>query len=89
MAELRLADASFRRLNAAVTVALCAAVVGAAYWYERTHRRWSAQNDPLTVPRARLERARTAYRDRRAFVTEVAQVIRQSGLPAVGPGRSG
>ena len=65
------------------------AVVGAAYWYERTHRRWSAQNHPLTVPRARLERARTAYRDRRAFVTEVAQAIRQSGLPAVGPGRSG
>jgi hypothetical protein len=89
MVELRLADASFRRLNAGVTVALCAAVVGAAYWYERAHRRWSAQNNPLTVPRARLERARITFRDRRAFVTEVAQAIRQSGLPAAGPRRSG
>jgi hypothetical protein len=82
MAELRVADASFRRLNAAVTVIVCAAVVGIAYWYERASRRWSEQNDPFAAPRARLERTRTNYRERRAFVTEMAQVIRGSGLPA-------
>jgi len=80
MAELRMADASFRRLNAAVTVIVCAAVVGIAYWYERTHRRWSEQNHPLAAPRARLERTRTNYRERRALLTEMAQVIRRSGL---------
>jgi hypothetical protein len=82
MVELRVADASFRRLNAAVTVIVCAAVVGIAYWYERASRRWSEQNHPFAAPRARLERTRTNYRERRAFVTEIAQVIRGSGLPA-------
>jgi len=81
MAELRVADASFRRLNAAATVIVCAIAVGIAYWYERAHRRWSEQNHPLAVPRARLESTRTNYRERRALVTEVAQVIRRSGLP--------
>jgi len=81
MAELRVADVSFRRLDAAATVIVCAIVVGIAYWYERAHRRWSEQNHPLAVPRARLERTRTNYRERRALVTEVAQLIRRSGLP--------
>ena len=76
MAELRMADASFRRLNAAVTVVVCASVVGIAYWYERTHRRWSVRQHPLAAPRARLERTRTNYRERRALVAEVAQVSR-------------
>ncbi len=75
-------DASFRRLNAAVTVIACAAVVGLAYWYERASRRWSEQHHPLAAPRARLQRTRTTYRERRALVTEIAQIIRQSGLPA-------
>jgi hypothetical protein len=70
MAEFDLADASFRRLNAAV--------VGIAYWYERSYLRWSEQNHPLAVPRARIERTKATYQDRRAFVTELAQVIRQS-----------
>jgi hypothetical protein len=82
MVELSVADASFRRLNAAVTIVVCATVVGIAYWYERTHRRWSVQQHPLAAPRARLERTRSNYQERRAFVTDVAQVFRQSGLPA-------
>ena len=82
MVELRVADASFRRLNAAATVTVCATVVGIAYWYERAYRRWSEQNHPLAVPRARLERTRTNYRERRALLTEMAQVIRRSGFPA-------
>ena len=79
MAEFELADASFRRLNAAVTVVVCATVVGIAYWYERSYLRWSEQNHPLAVQRARIERTRANYQDRRAFVTELAQVIRLSG----------
>ena len=79
MAEFRLADASFRRLNAAVTVVVCATVVGIAYWYERTYRRWSEQNHPLARPRARIERTRANYQERRAFVTELAQIIRRPG----------
>jgi hypothetical protein len=54
-------------------------VVGIAYWYERAYRRWSEQNHPLAAPRARLEQTRASYRERRALVTEIAQVIRRSG----------
>jgi hypothetical protein len=79
MAEFPLADASFRRLNAAVTVVVCATVVGIAYWYERAYRRWSEQHHPFAAPRARIERARANYQARRAFVTELAQVIRRPG----------
>jgi hypothetical protein len=82
MAEPRVADASFRRLNAAATVIVCATVVGIAYWWERAYRRWSEQNHPFAAPRARLERTRTNYRETHALVTEMAQVIRRSGLPA-------
>jgi hypothetical protein len=76
MAEPGVVDASFRRLNVAVTVIACAAVVGIAYWYERAHRRWSEQNHLFAAPRARLERTRINYQDRRAFVTEMAQAAR-------------
>jgi hypothetical protein len=79
MAEFQLADASFRRLNAAVTVVVCATVVGIAYWYERGYRRWAVQHHPFAAPRARIERARANYQERRAFVTELAQVIRRPG----------
>jgi hypothetical protein len=82
MAEFQLSDASLRRLSAAVTVVVCATVVGIAYWYERDYRRWSTQNHPFAAPRARIERTRANYQDRRAFVTELAQVIRLSGSPA-------
>jgi hypothetical protein len=88
MAEFQLADASFRRFNAAVTVIVFATVAGAAYWYERAYRRWSEQNHPFTRPRARIELTRASYQERRAFVTELAQVIRQSGWPSGGPPRS-
>jgi hypothetical protein len=76
MAEFQVADVSLRRLNVAVTIIACAAVVGLGYWYERAHRRWAKQQHPLAAPRARLERARTTYRDRRALVAELARGIR-------------
>ena len=79
MAEFQVADASLRRFNAAVTIIVCIAVVGLAYWYERAYRRWVEHQHPFAAPRARLERARTTYRatgDRRALVTELARGIR-------------
>ena len=82
MAEFELTDASLRRLNAAVTVVVCATVAGIAYWYERDFRRWSAQNHPFAVPRARIELTRANYQERREFVTELAQVIRLAGSQA-------
>jgi hypothetical protein len=75
MVELREADVSFKRLNAAVTVILCGTVVGIAYWYERFYRRWAEQNHPFAVPRARLELMRTNYGERREFVSEITQVF--------------
>ena len=82
MADFELTDASLRRLSAAVTVVVCATVAGIAYWYERDYRRWSQQNHPFAGPRARIERTRANYWERRAFVTELAQVIRLSGSQA-------
>jgi len=76
MAEFQAADASLRRLNAAVTIVVCVAAVGLAYWYERAYRRWAGRQHPFAAPRARLERARTTYRERRALVTELARGIR-------------
>jgi hypothetical protein len=75
MAELQAADASFRRLNAAVTVIVCAAAVGLAYWYERAYRRWVEQHDLFAAPRARLEQAKSTYRGRRELATELARII--------------
>ena len=51
MAEFQLSDASLRRLNAAVTVVVCATVAGIAYWYERDYRRWSEQHHLFAAPR--------------------------------------
>ena len=78
MVELRVADASSKRLNAVVTVILCGTVVGIAYWYERSYRRWAVQNHPFAAPRARVELMRINYGQRREFVSEIAQVF--SGL---------
>lgn len=89
MAEFQVADASLRRLNAAVTILACAAVVGLAYWYERAYHRWAAQQHPFAAPRARLERARTTYRDRRALVTELARGITGSTDAGRPPARAG
>ena len=75
MAEIRDADASIRWFSAVATLIICAAVVGIPYGCDRAYRRWLKENDPLAGPRARLERLKTGYPERRANVTEVAQVI--------------
>jgi hypothetical protein len=51
MAEFQVADASLRRFNAAVTIIVCIAVVGLAYWCERAYRRWVEHQHPF-APRA-------------------------------------
>jgi hypothetical protein len=75
MAEIRDADAWIRRYSAVATVLIFAAVIGIPYVCDRAYRRWWKENHPLAGPRARLERTRTGYQDRRANVTEVGQVI--------------
>jgi hypothetical protein len=75
MAGFQGVNTSSRRFEVAAAVTLCAAVAGLAYWYEHTYRRWAAQRHPLAVPRARLERTRDTYRERRAFVTDLVRVI--------------
>jgi hypothetical protein len=75
MAGLQVAGTSTRRFEVAAAITLCAAVAGLAYWYEHTYRRWAAQRHPLAAPRARLQRTRNTYRDRRAFLSDLAQVI--------------
>lgn len=75
MAELRVADASVSRSNTAATLVIFAAVIGVAYGCDRAYRRWLKENDLLAGPRARLERLGTGYQERRAYATEVAQVI--------------
>ena len=75
MADIRDADAWIRRSSAVATVLISAAVIGIPYVCDRAYRRWWKENHPLAGHRARLERTRTGYQDRRADVTKVAQVI--------------
>jgi hypothetical protein len=75
MAEIRDADAWIRRSSVVATALISAVVIGIPYACDRAYRRWLKENDPLAGLRARLERTRTGYQERRANVTEVAQVI--------------
>lgn len=75
MAEIRDADAWIRRSSVVATVLIFVAVIGIPYACDRAYRRWLKENDPLAGLRARLEDTRTGYQERRANVTEVAQVI--------------
>jgi hypothetical protein len=75
MDEIRVADASLRRFNTAATLLTLAAVVAIAYRCDRAYRRWLEEISPLAAPRVRLARLRTDWRQRRANVTGVAQVI--------------
>jgi hypothetical protein len=78
MVEIQVPDVSMRQLEVAATIVLCAAVAGLAYWYEHAYRRWAAQHDPFAAPRARLELMRANFREGRAFMTELARVVRGS-----------
>ena len=82
MGEPQVADATLRRLMTVATLIIYAAVIGIAYVSDRTYRRWLKENrrwlrenHPLAAHQARLERMGSAYRERRAGVTEAAQVI--------------
>jgi len=75
MAQIRDADASIGGFNAVATLIICAAAVGVSYACDRAYRRWSRENHPFAGPRARVEHMRSGYRERRATVIELAQVI--------------
>jgi hypothetical protein len=75
MAEIRDADAWIRRFSAVATLLILAAVIGLPYACDRAYRRWLKENDPFAGLRARLERERTRYRERRANMTDVVRVI--------------
>lgn len=75
MIEIRAAEASIRRIHTAATIVGAAAVVGIAYWCERTYLRWWEVNHPLAEHRARLQRLKTGYQGKREGVSEVAQFI--------------
>jgi hypothetical protein len=75
MAETRDVDASIGWVSAGPLLVSAAAMVGIAYWCDRTYRRWLRENDPLAEQRARVERLTTGYRRKRANVSEVVQFI--------------
>jgi len=62
------------RLNAATTLAIVAALVGANQWGERVYRRWWAANRPLATLLARLDSLKATYRERIAFANDLAAV---------------
>ena len=43
--------------------------------YERWEARWLAEVSPLTGPRARAERIKVTYRDRRADASDLAWIV--------------
>jgi hypothetical protein len=75
MLEIQVADDSVGPFNTAATLIGAAAVVGTAYLCDRIYRRWLSENHPLAEHRARLARLRTGYQEKRANVSEMAQVI--------------
>jgi translation elongation factor EF-G len=74
MVDVRDADAS-SWFNTSATLIIVAAVVGIAYGSDRVYRRWLRENHPLAEYRARMDRLRTGYREKRANISEGAQVI--------------
>jgi hypothetical protein len=75
MVEIRDGEVWTRRFNAVTTLLIVAAVIGLPYACDRAYRRWLKDNDPFAGLRARLEHERTRYRERRANVTDLVQVI--------------
>jgi len=75
MDKIRDANGSVRRLSAVTTIIIYAAVIGIPYVGDRAYRRWSNKNRLFVGPRARVERLRTGYQQKRANVSDVAQVI--------------
>ena len=67
-------EASLRRSSTAVTLVICAAVVGIPYVCERAYRRWLKATNPLAELLASLERLGTSYRQKRSDMTELAEV---------------
>jgi hypothetical protein len=70
-----------KALTIGLTLAAVAAVVGVAIrldrGYERAYKEWSTEISPLTKPRARVLRFKTAYRRRRADTLDLSALINE------------
>jgi hypothetical protein len=78
-AELDVSDHASRRSTKVATFAILAGLMWVAVRVDRRYNRWDdrlrAEISPLTRPRARAERMRVGYRDRRADVGDLVQLI--------------
>jgi len=68
-------DVWVKRVNGVATLALFGAALGGAWAGGRAYRRWSSENHLFAKPRARVQRIRTDYRDRKANALESAMLI--------------
>jgi hypothetical protein len=79
MTELQVAERTPSRSTTVATFAVLAALMWIAYRLDRRYNRWEdrwrAEISPLTRPRARAERMRVGYRNRRADVGDLALII--------------
>jgi hypothetical protein len=63
-----------RRLSGLAALAIGVGAAGVAYLVDRKFDRWWKQNHPLAGAKARVERTKTTYRNRRDFAVEAATV---------------
>jgi hypothetical protein len=64
-----------KRVNVAATLSLFGAVVGGAWASGRAYNRWSTENHLFAKPKARVQRIRTDYRDKKANAIEAGMLM--------------
>ena len=57
-------------VKAVLLITIGGMVVGFAYWADKLYGRWLRENHPLAAPKARISRAKSTYRRKRASATE-------------------
>jgi hypothetical protein len=68
-------DVWAKRVNGVATLGLFGAVLGGAWSSGRAYSRWSAENHLFAKPRARVQRIRTNYQDKKANAIEAGLLI--------------
>jgi len=64
-----------KRVNAAATAALFAAVLGGAWASGRAFRKWTTDVNLLTGPRLRVAKFKKKYRTRKANTLEISALV--------------